>query len=160
MNKTFVLAEAELMVPLVRQILQDIVAYFSSVEHLRRRLAILDDCRSSSNFAVRRQCHLAEREVRHAEEQLRAAESELENLDVQLLDPVRGVVGFPFLWSPKPSSRRVRNALFLLRLADRPERGIRAWRFVGESKERRIPSHWTEEFSLPPLDEVGMTPEQ
>lgn len=111
-----------------------------TVYRLKRRLRLLDDCRSSARFQVRRQLYdLAADLVAH-ERELTNLVDELGELGLELLDPLRGVVGFPFQWSEKGESER--KAYLLLKLSDDPGTEISRWRFEDEEHERAIPSDW------------------
>jgi hypothetical protein len=145
MKRDFILSEAQAMVPLVRHILADLTRVYSSVHRMRRIMRTLDGCQRSSNYQCRRQIHQARAELAASERELHSVTEELEDLGVAILDPIRGMVGFPFFWSPSVGSKRVRRAMFLLKLCDDPAKGICQWRFLGESTEHAVPNHWSQE---------------
>lgn len=145
MKRDFILSEAQATVPLVRHILADLTSVYANVHRTRRIVRMLDGCQKSSNYACRRQIHQAQADLALAEKHLHSVTEELEDLGVAILDPARGMVGFPFFWSPSVGSKRVRRAMFLLKLSDDAAKGICQWRFLGESTEHAVPSHWTQE---------------
>ncbi|MFO0948164.1 MAG: DUF2203 family protein [Planctomycetota bacterium] len=145
MKREFVLNEAKAMVPLVRHALQDLTGTYSTMLWYRRMVKSLDGCQMSADYSRRRQLHQARHELQVAEKRVQEVTEELEDLGVVILDPVTGMVGFPFFWSPNAGSKRVRRAMFLLKLCDAPEKGINSWRFLGESVEHEVPSHWSHE---------------
>lgn len=145
MKRDFILSEAQAMVPLVRHILTDLARIYSGVHRMRRIVQTLDGCQRSSNYQCRRQIHQARADLATLEKELHIVTEELEDLGVAILDPVRGMVGFPFFWSPSVGSKRVRRAMFLLKLCDDEAKGICQWRFLGESTEHAVPSHWSQE---------------
>lgn len=150
----FVFPQADAMVPLVWRVLRDLVAANARLAHQERRLDLLEDCRHSTNYAVREQYYQSLRERNLANKDREDLIGELEGLGVTILDQRRGMVGFPFRWSRNVRSR-TRRAHFLLKLWDDPEKGIQHWRFDGEEIERRVPSHWHGQFTSPVLAEAG-----
>lgn len=150
----FVFNEAEAMVPLIRRILADLSGAYASVLRLKRQVHSLRANRTATDYRARRQFYDAQAELGQQEQRLTSATRELDDLGVVVLDPVRGMCGFPFLWSPTAGSKRVRRALFLLKLADSAGKGIHQWRFLGETTEHTVPSHWSAEPAAPaPADE-------
>lgn len=139
MTREFTLPEAESMAPLVRQILRDVADAFVQWKHCQRRDQLLSDCRKSANFEVRRQYYQNVAKMEGAEKRLQQASEELAELGVALLDPLRGEAGFAFkpVWSTDPT--RAREPVYVLKMSDEPERGIRCWRFLDEATEYPIP---------------------
>ena len=143
----------------VRMILADLTEATSKEVHWGRRAAArafeeraFEE--SASEQATRdRLAALRERDLARA----RGAElaAELHALGVRIVDSAVGIAGFPFRWSRNRRSRRIRQALFLLRLDDDPAKGIHSWRFCGEREERQIPPHWLGQMESPILAEVG-----
>lgn len=155
MKRQFVLAEAEAMIPLARQVLADVTTAYAKDRSLSRRVEIVAGCRRSAKYEVRRRHQGLQQQHDDAQRRLAQATDELEQLGLVLIDPVHGIAGFPFLWATEQNSKKIRQALFLLRLWDEPEDGLRFWRFEAESRDRKVPVHWREEFSTDfPADEV------
>lgn len=161
MQRQFILSEAVAMEPLVRAVVRDLREALADRAAVRQRDETLATCRGSKHYEVRRQSHESQRAVEAADHRLDALNAELEDLAVVALDLSAGVVGFPFLWSPKRNSKKVRQAFFLLKLDDARQEGIHSWRFADEEHIRRIPEHWfNEQESKPPrLGEVELRPD-
>ena len=148
MKRKFLLTEAEAMAPYVRALLVDLTAAKSRMVHWDRQVQKLSAQRAEPLSRA-----LCERGW--AAEALDAASAELQSLGVRLIDPVLGSAGFPFRWSKNRRSRRIRQAVFLLKLDDDAAKGIHTWRFCGEDEERRVPPHWLGQMESPILAEVG-----
>ncbi len=152
MKRKFLLTEAEAMVPYVRTLLEDLTAAKARTVHWERRVQRFGTERTGE---ARLTLSMALRERDWAVAALDAAVAELAVLGVRLLDPVLGAAGFPFRWSRNRRSRRIRQAMFLIKLDDDPARGIHTWRFTGEDEVRRVPPHWLGQMESPILAEVG-----
>ena len=157
MKRKFVLSEVESMGKYVRMILRDITRAYAEVSTVNAD-SNKPSVRSSADYAVRRQHLDAIRQVDDAQYKLRrqpridrprrrVARSTARRCRLSLSLVAR-------------RSRRVRKALFLLKLHDDPERGVNSWRFTGETEERRIPAHWLGQVSSPILSEVGLARER
>lgn len=154
MTREFVFSEAQAMVPLVRSILGDVVTHYGRLAELEERYYLLRGCRRG-DYELRRQFYAVEDDLRAARDHFDAAVEELEGLGAELIDPVKGIAGFAFNWSPRVGSSRIRRATFLLKLSDDPSIGIKRWRFEGERTEHRVPRHWAEDVRPVTSGEVG-----
>jgi hypothetical protein len=142
MRKKFTLKQAEKFAPLVRAILRDVTSTHAHLWHLRRRLDLLYECRRSERYDVRRQYYDTLAQAEKTEKKLDQLREELSDLGVVLLDPVRGVAGFPFRLVGKGARSKVRRAYFLLKLSDSDGQGLKAWQKAGETREHPIPLLW------------------
>lgn len=142
MRKKFTLQQAEAHAPLVRAILCDITSTHAELWGLRRRLDLLHECRHSERYDVRRQYYDTAAKAGKVEHKLDALREELSDLGVVLLDPVRGVAGFPFRLVGKGRRSKARRAYFLLKLSENADQGLGAWQRAGESREHPIPLLW------------------
>lgn len=153
MARKFTLQDAEALAPLVRAILRDITSAHSATVHHRHRCELLHDCRHSKRYEVRRQYYESQAKLRAAERQFEELKEELEDLGVVLLDPVRGIVGFPFRLATKSAQTKSRRAYFLLKLADDANSGLRVWKRAGERHEHPIPKLWQEkQIAMSPFE--------
>lgn len=144
MSREFLYPEAQAMTPLVRQILTELTLLRDKERDIASRLDLLRECRLSSNYNVRRRYYEAETDMGTVTRRMDDAVAELDDLGVELIDLDQGIAGFRFTWAPRAGSNRFRDATFLLKLKDRPEAGIKRWRFVDDNKEHRVPKHWAE----------------
>lgn len=161
MEREFLLREAQAMAPLVRHVLRDVLEARSQINSLARDVDLMRDCRAARGYELRKRLYHATDALEVQRNRLDAATEELESLGVELIDPDRGVAGFPFTWAPRIGSSKVRKATFLLKLNGDKGNGIASWRFEGERTEHRIPQHWLEETSnVDEPGEVGSLPER
>lgn len=97
-KRIFTVEEANLRLPLVRAIVQDIVDLFRDVQQRRERLASVKQLRgegtSSSRFHSEETDQIEE-EITKDEEKLAEFVRELHELGVEFKDPVLGLVDFP-----------------------------------------------------------------
>lgn len=97
-KRLFTVEEANLRLPLVRAIVQDIVNLFRDVQQRRERLASVKQLRgegaSSSRFHSEETDQIEE-EITKDEEKLAEFVRELHELGVEFKDPVLGLVDFP-----------------------------------------------------------------
>lgn len=97
-KRLFTVEEANLRLPLVRAIVQDIVDLFRDVQQRRERLASVKQLRgegtSSSRFHSEETDQIEE-EITKDEEKLAEFVRELHELGVEFKDPVLGLVDFP-----------------------------------------------------------------
>jgi hypothetical protein len=155
MKRKFVLSEAEAMTPLVRCILRDAVEANGRHRTFAAKAAELEEARRAGRFDVRAAVYDLEQRSLAARMDFERHRDELAALGVELVDARRGVAAFPFRWSRRASSQRVRRAYFLLKLDADPAHGIRSWRFRGERDERRVPAHWVGQLSSPIVAETA-----
>ncbi len=132
-SRHFTLADANRALPLVRMIVRDIVELFPDVRRRRERLTDLQTRRG----AQRDDDHdLYVEELRQMEDELDADDArlqeflqELDDVGVELTDPMSGVVDFPALMDG-------REVCLSWQLGE-PE--IEFWHEVGESLSERRP---------------------
>ena len=103
-------ATAQSMLPLVRQIVGDIVRLGGRLAQLRPEKARLDRERLGLDWPGRRRRYQLTEEVAQTEGRLQAARTELDGLGVTLVDEELGQIGFPTI---------VNNRRALLLLATR-----------------------------------------
>jgi hypothetical protein len=128
-------ATAQSMVPLVRQIVADIVQHARRLEQLRPEKDRLDRARLSLDWPGRSRRYQVSEEVLQVERRLQEARAELDNLGVVLIDVEVGQVGFPTIVNN-------RRAYFSWRPADE---GVDFWHFVDSSHRRPVPPAWKEQ---------------
>jgi len=155
MKKKFLLSEAEGMGPLVRSILADATDAAAERLDAEREMKRAESLRNDRDYANRLRYQEAVQAVERATQRIARCCQELEEIGVELVDAEDGIAGFPFRWSRNQNSRKVRKAVFLLKLSDDPNVGIQSWRFSGEREERRVPPHWLGQLSSPILAEVA-----
>ena len=120
------------MLPLVRLIVQDVLADRLRLAHLQPERQRLDRQRRTLAWPERARRYQIQEEIAAAAQHLQAALEELESLGLELLDPSEGRVGFPTL---------VNNARAYF--SWRPnEEGMHFWHFAGETLRRPIPAAW------------------
>jgi hypothetical protein len=122
------------MLPLVGRIARDVAAHHDRLARLRAELAQLDRNRRTLDWPGRRRRYQLEEEIAGLVAGQRGVVAELEALGVALLDPARGLVGFPtrvndraayFSWQPDEDS-------------------LLTWNYAGERLRRPVPEEWTQ----------------
>jgi hypothetical protein len=126
------------MLPLVRQIAQDIVASRSTTARLHPEEERLDRERRSLDWPGRQRRYEVKEELAKADKEMEVALAELRELGVVLLDDLEVRVGFPTMVNN-------RRAYFSWRLG---EESLTKWRFADESVDRPIPATWLKELSF------------
>lgn len=126
------------MLPLVRHIVEEILALQEALKQLHPRQARLEEFKRGLSWPDRQLRYQLQQEIAEHEKSLGQAREELQNLGVVMLDVDHGRVGFPttvnnraayFSWNPS-------------------EDQIKSWHFAEETACRPIPSSWLHEPSL------------
>ena len=126
------LCTARSMVPLVRCIVQDVLATRRELARLLPEQDRLDRQRRTLDWPDRSRRYQLREQIAGHEQNLTQAMVELGNLGVVLLDPTKGQVGFPTLVNG-------RRAFFSWRLG---EESLKHWHFAGDRVRRLIPPTW------------------
>jgi hypothetical protein len=126
------------MLPLVKQIAQDIVNSHAASARLHPEEHRLDLDRHSLDWPKRQRRYEIKEELARAEKDLEKALAELRDLGLVLLDDLEGRIGFPTLVNN-------RRAFFSWRPADA---NLHTWRFADEDVDREIPPSWLKELSF------------
>jgi hypothetical protein len=134
----FNLSTVQRMLPLVQRIIGDFLQSQKVVDRLAPEQDRLDRQRRELAWPERQRRYQVREELSVAERELQEAMIELQVLNVALLDPETGRVGFPTLVNN-------RRAFFSWKPADE---GLHFWHFAEESIIRPIPSAWLKEISL------------
>ena len=130
----FSLEIAQRMLPLVQQIVGDIVQNHRLLDQFAAEQRALDRDRRTLDWPRRQRRYQLRDDIAAAERTVQDALSELEGLGLALLIPQEGLVGFPtvvngrkayFSWKPN-------------------EETLRHWHFIGDSVRRKIPASWVE----------------
>lgn len=128
-KSSFTLSVARAMLPLVRQIVGDLVLAQTTVERWKPELDNLQRHRRDLSWPERQRRYRLEEETSSAQRHLADASGELEQLGVRVLDSVSGEVGFPtsvngkeafYCWLPQ-------------------EDGVHFWRYANETHRRPLP---------------------
>lgn len=93
-KKYFTVAEANAMLPLVRRIVGDIAALTAELRDRKMRLLRLQS-REGLDAAAREEVERIEADTDRAEAQMWAYVEELDNLKIELKDPLTGLIDFP-----------------------------------------------------------------
>jgi hypothetical protein len=123
---------ARKMLPLVRGIVNDIVAANGRLKMLNTQQELLDETRRGLPWEARQRRYSVHEEVGATEAALSAAADELNTLGVMLADGTLGRVDFP-------TRINGRTAAFSWQLG---EDSVRYWRYSGEEQRRPIPTEW------------------
>jgi hypothetical protein len=129
---------AQRMLPLVQRIVEDILIYQRTLDHLQPEHDRLERKRRTLGWPERQRRYALGEEVAAAEGGLQNAFEEMQALGVSLLDPETGRAGFPTLVND-------RRAFFTWQPG---EETLRSWHFAGETLCRPIPSAWMNEIAL------------
>jgi hypothetical protein len=127
-------ATAQNMLPLVRQIVGDIVQLNGRLAQLQPEKTRLDRERLSLDWPSRRRRYQVTEELARTETRLQEARAELDGLGVALLDEEMGQVGFPTIVNN-------RRAYFSWRPSDE---SVDFWHFVDNRHRRPVPAAWKE----------------
>jgi hypothetical protein len=93
-KKYFTVAEANAMLPLVRLIVRDIAMLTAELRERKARLQRLQ-ARDGLTATAREEIERIEADTDRAEAQLWAYVEELDNLKIELKDPLTGLIDFP-----------------------------------------------------------------
>src|SRR4051812_8593232 len=126
------------MLPLVRRIVDDILAHRQALARLLPEEELLDDARRKLAWPQRQRRYHIKDERTKVGLDLQAALDELHALGVMLLEPTAGRVGFPTMVNN-------RRAYFSWQPG---EDVLTHWRFAGEEADHDIPAAWLKEISL------------
>jgi hypothetical protein len=137
-EKVLDLGTARNMLPLVRRIISDITKAQKALDLLLPEQENLDRKKRILDWAGRSRRYQIGEELADQEHNLQDAMAELEFLGIDLLDPVKGQVGFPTIVNG-------RDAFFSWWFG---EDDLTHWHFSGEKVRRRIPSSWTAEAEV------------
>lgn len=132
------LSTVQRMLPLVRQIVEDVLRSQKVLDRLMPEQDRLDRQRRGLAWPERQRRYQLQEEVSKADRELQDSLLELQMLGVALLDPDSGRVGFPTMVNN-------RRAYFSWRLG---EENLRNWHFAEESMCRPIPQAWLKEISF------------
>jgi len=127
-------AAARSMLPLVRQIIADILRHGALLAQLRPEKTRLDQLRLSLAWPQRHRRYQLSEEIVQAEARLQEARAELDVLGVTLVDAEIGQVGFPTIVNN-------RRAFFSWRPQDE---NLDFWHFVENAHRRPVPADWKE----------------
>jgi len=129
---TLDLPTARQMLPLVRQIVTDIVGVQGNLTQLTPEQERLDRQRRDLAWQERQRRYQLHDEIAAAERNLTHAVGELSELGVSLVDPQAGEVDFPTKINGRP-------AAFTWKLG---EDLLAFWHYAGEEQRRPIPKDW------------------
>jgi hypothetical protein len=121
------------MLPLVRQIVDELVQHNASLARLQPEKDRLDRNRRQLAWPERSRRYGLQEEIALEEQKAGHALAELEALGVALVDPALGQVGFPTMVNN-------RKAYFSWRPG---EESIQYWHFAEDDDRRQIPAAWT-----------------
>lgn len=137
-SRIFDLPMARRTIPLVRRILSEIVAAQARAAHLELQIR-RNPLRAGRSWDEARVSFRVADDLAVARRNAEQAGAELSTLGVNLLDPVRGVGGFPTL---------VNGSLAFLVLGSSDD-DIRYWRYRNQPRLRPIPEQWNSEPFFP-----------
>ena len=126
------------MLPLVQQIVDDILASQKSLQNLQPEEETLDRKRRVLAWPERQRRYQIKDELARADLSLQDAMGELRDLGLVLLDTELGRVGFPTVVNN-------RQAYFSWHAG---EDGLNSWQFADEDVSRPIPLAWLKEISF------------
>jgi hypothetical protein len=126
------------MLPLVQRVVCDVVQYGRLLAQLRPEQTRLDRQRRTLAWPERCRRYRIQEDVADAERGLQDALAELAGLDVVLLDPHAGRIGFPTIVNN-------RQAFFSWQL---DEDGLKHWHFPEDETRRLIPANWAKSANM------------
>ncbi len=126
--------QAQVMLPLVRRIVTDIVSWVERLVHIQPEKDRLDRHRHDLVWQERSRRYQLTDEQDKLQTDLHNAIAELDGLGVALLDPEMGMIGFPTLVNNQ-------RAFFAWKPGDE---GIDFWQFADGSRRRPVPAAWKE----------------
>ncbi len=122
------------MLPLVGQIAQDVMQHHERLCRLQPEFDHLERNRRTLSWPARSRRYQLEEEMIDLQKELRSTMTELDALGVALLDPARGMVGFPTLVNE-------RRAFFSWQPG---EEGLLFWNYADDPTRHPVPASWTE----------------
>jgi len=123
------------MLPLVRRIVDDLMASDRQLLLIEEKRDLLFQKRSSLDWKGRSDLYHSQDEIKRLSSHLRGLLVELEQVGITLLDAERGMIGFPTLVNN-------RRAFFTWRPG---EDGIEWWCYSSEPDRRHVPQSWKKE---------------
>jgi hypothetical protein len=126
------------MLPLVQQIVRDIIDRQRSIANLHPEEERLDRKRRDLDWPQRKRRYEVKEALAKAEKDLEDARLELREMGLVVLDDLVGQVGFPTMVNN-------RRAYFTWALG---EGELHSWRFSDESVDRPIPASWLKELAV------------
>jgi hypothetical protein len=126
------------MLPLVRQIIADLLESEKQMVGLRWEQEGLDRNRSTLSWPERRRRYFLQDEVGRHELRRKETVGELKALGVSVLDIAQGRVGFPTIVNTKPAFFSWQSG----------EEEVGFWHFAGDDRRRPIPVSWAKEAPL------------
>ena len=124
------------MLPLVKRIVEDILANHRAVLRLYPEADRLDRQRHQLDWPGRQRRYQIKEELARADQSLQANVAELHELGLVLLDESLGQIGFPTLVNN-------RKAYFSWHSG---EETLNTWQFADEDVQRPIPASWLKEL--------------
>src|SRR5262245_42727964 len=135
----FNLTTVKRMLPLVRQIVGDVLAGQKSLVALGPELTKLDREKRALDWPARQRRYQLQDQAAAAERALHIAEEELADLGVVLLDARAGRVGSPTM---------VNNRAAFFSWHPGEDDNLHSWHFAEETATRPIPAAWLKEISF------------
>jgi hypothetical protein len=126
------LTTARQMLPLVRSIVNDIVANKRKVADLSNEQHQLEVERRNLTWESRQRRYAVTDEIQQAERNLTTAVGELNQLGLALVDGEAGAVDFPTRINGRPAAFTWEPG----------EENLRYWRYAEEEQRRPIPADW------------------
>jgi len=135
----FKLSTVQRMLPLVRRIVDDILAGHKKQAAVTPELNQLDRGRRALSWPARQRRYRLQDEAAAADRAAHEAEEELHGLGVELLDSELGRVGFPTMVNNRP-------AFFSWHHGEADH--LHSWHFAEETACRPIPPAWLQEITV------------
>jgi hypothetical protein len=131
-SNLFLLSQADAMLPLVKQIAEDIQSRWQRLVDLEKEQIDLERRRRDLSWPERSRRYAVNDEITTDQNKLRDSVLELEDLNVILVDPVVGEAAFPTMVQG-------RKAYFVWRVGAET---VKWWCFANEPQRRVIPENW------------------
>jgi hypothetical protein len=135
----FLLSQADTMLPLVKQIAEDIQGRWQRLVELEKEQIDLERRRRDLTWPERSRRYAVNDEITSEQNKLRDSVLELEDLNVILVDPVVGETAFPTMVQG-------RKSYFVWRVG---AEHVKWWCFANEPQRRVIPESWRTGASTP-----------
>ncbi len=120
--------QAQAAVPYLKSIVRSLREHALDIQRLHQQAQTLDELPGRPSRQTLIQLQETRRDLQRAEDEFAAAQAELEALDVQLLDAIKGQVLVPFYHNDQ-------LAWFIFDANDSPP--IRSWRYQSDPEETR-----------------------